>query len=56
MENTKDKEKNDWKLRMLKAGIQGLDIPDDWNGLDENTKTERLDKVIAYFRLEAGHK
>ena len=40
------KDKNDWKKRMLKAGIQGLDIPEDWDELDEDTKTARLDAVI----------
>ena len=40
------KDKNDWKARMLKAGIQGLDIPEDWDGLDEDEKTKRLDGVI----------
>lgn len=47
---TNDKEKNDWKLRMLKAGIQGLDVPDDWNELDENTKSERIGKVISFMQ------
>ena len=41
------KDKNDWKTRMLKAGIQGIDIPNDWDSLDEDTKTARLDQVIA---------
>ena len=42
------KEKNDWKTRMLKAGLghKGLSIPDDWDSLDEKTKEERLNKVI----------
>jgi len=40
------KDKNDWKKRMLKAGIQGLSLPDDWDTLDEDTKTARLDAVI----------
>ena len=45
-ETTKDK--NDWKTRMLKAGLgnQGLMIPDDWDSLDEKTKEKRLNKVI----------
>jgi hypothetical protein len=43
------KEKNDWKARMLKAGLsnQGLIMPEDWDTLDENTKTTRLNAVIA---------
>ena len=42
-------EKNDWKTRILKAGLEnkGLIIPDDWETLDENTKQIRLNKVIA---------
>ena len=41
------KEKNDWKARMLKAGIQGLDIPEDWDELSEDEKGKRLDNVIS---------
>jgi hypothetical protein len=42
------KEKNDWKARMLKAGLgnQGLEMPEDWETLDEDTKKKRLDAVI----------
>jgi len=42
------KEKNDWKLRMLKAGLQnkGLSIPEDWDTLSEKTKQKRLDAII----------
>jgi len=42
------KDKNDWKARMLKAGLgnAGLEIPDDWDTLDEDTKQARLDAVI----------
>jgi len=40
------KETNDWKKRMLLAGLPGLSIPDDWNELNENEKTIRLDNVI----------
>lgn len=45
-ENKKDS--NDWKARMIKAGLghQGLTIPDDWDTLDEDTKEKRLDAVI----------
>jgi len=40
------KEKNDWKTRMLKAGLPGLDMPEDWESLDEAEKEVRLNKVI----------
>ena len=40
--------KNDWKERMLKAGLenQGLDFPEDWAQLSEDEKESRLDKAI----------
>jgi hypothetical protein len=46
------KEKNDWKERMLRAGLEnrGLEMPDDWNTLDEKTKEERLNKVIELLK------
>jgi hypothetical protein len=40
------KESNDWKVRMLKAGIRGIEIPDDWETLSEDTKEIRLNKII----------
>jgi len=42
------KDKNDWKERMIKAGFEnkGLAMPDDWNELDEDTKQKRLNSVI----------
>jgi len=42
------KDKNDWNMRMIKAGLEhkGLIIPEDWNKLDEDTKQKRLDGVI----------
>ena len=42
------KEKNDWKARMLKAGLgnKGLDMPEDWDSLSENDKQIRLDGAI----------
>lgn len=40
------KEKNDWKSRMLKTGLPGLDIPEDWSNLDEKEKENRLNKII----------
>ena len=46
------KEKNDWKLRMLKAGLEkkGLSFPENWDSLDEETKEARLDAVIGQLR------
>jgi hypothetical protein len=41
------KEKNDWKKRMLLAGLPGLDIPEDWDLLNESEKETRLNNVIA---------
>ena len=41
------KEKNDWKSRMLKAGLPGLSIPEDWDQLSEDEKESRLNKVIS---------
>lgn len=40
------KESNDWKQRMLEAGIPGLSIPSDWDELSEDEKQIRLDQVI----------
>jgi len=40
------KEKNDWKKRMLDAtGL--LDFPEDWDDLSEDEKQSRLDRAIA---------
>jgi len=43
------KEKNDWKTRMLKAGLEnkGLIMPEDWDELDEDEKEKRLSRVIG---------
>ena len=43
------KAKNDWKARMLKAGLEsrGLIMPEDWEELSEDEKESRLNKVIA---------
>ena len=43
------KAKNDWKARMLKAGLgnKGFQMPKDWDTLDEDTKQARLDAVIS---------
>ena len=45
-------EKNDWKERMLKAGLtnQGLEMPDDWNSLNEDEKETRLNAVISVLK------
>lgn len=47
---TTPKEKNDWKSRMLKAGLPQLDIPEDWETLDETEKGRRLDLVISHLK------
>jgi hypothetical protein len=49
-----EKEKNEWKTRMLKAGFEkkGLEIPEDWDTLDEKTKKARLDAVIRVLSEE----
>lgn len=46
------KEKNDWKVRMLKAGLenQGLIMPDDWDTLSEKEKEGRLNGAIGVIR------
>jgi hypothetical protein len=45
-------DKNAWKLRMLKAGLtsRGLDVPDDFDGLDEEEKARRLDGILAILK------
>jgi hypothetical protein len=40
------KEQNDWKKRMLSAGLSGLDFPDDWDSLSEEEKEKRLNRVL----------
>lgn len=46
------KEKNDWKARMLKAGLgsSGLQMPEDWDSLSENEKERRLNNVMAELK------
>lgn len=46
------KESNDWKARMLKAGLEGrgLIMPEDWNSLDESEKERRLNGVIETLK------
>lgn len=43
------KESNDWKARMLKAGLagKGLTMPADWETLSESDKESRLNAVIS---------
>ena len=43
------KSKNDWKTRMLKAGLEnkGLIMPEDWDTLTEEQKETRLNGVIG---------
>ena len=43
------KERNDWKKRMLDAGLSGLglDMPKDWDTLSEDDKEARLNAVIS---------
>jgi hypothetical protein len=43
------KDKNDWKVRMLKAGLEnkGLSLPEDWESLTEEEKEKRLDGAIC---------
>lgn len=44
-----EKEKNDWKKRMLLAGLgnQGISFPEDWGTLSEEEKKRRLDGAIG---------
>jgi hypothetical protein len=46
--NNTQKEKNDFKARILKAGLEnrGLIMPNDWNELSESEKESRLNKAI----------
>lgn len=44
------KERNDWKLRMIKAGMgEGIQLPDDWDDISEEDKEVRLDKIIEFM-------
>ena len=47
---TTKKEANDWKTRMLKAGLIGISRPDDWEELSEEEKETRLNKVIKSLK------
>ena len=46
------KEKNTWKLRMLKAGLEnkGLDLPDGFDSLNEEEKERRLNGAIEALK------
>lgn len=46
------KEKNDWKKRMLNAGLKnsGLSFPDDWDKLSEDEKETRLNKSMQIMK------
>ena len=43
---------NDWKTRMLKAGLEnrGLIMPEDWNTLTEKEKERRLNDAIGCLK------
>lgn len=44
------KEQNDWKERMIKAGLgDGLIMPDDWGTLSEEERGKRLDGIVAHL-------
>jgi len=42
--------KNSWKERMLKAGVQEIDFPENWNELTEEEKEIRLNNVIKQLQ------
>ena len=46
------KESNDWKARMLKAGLSssGLQMPEDWDTLTEDEKEHRLNGAIEQIQ------
>jgi len=45
------KDKNDWKSRMIKAGLgEGIMMPEDWDTLSEDDKEKRLDAVIGHLQ------
>lgn len=49
----KPEDKNAWKEKMLKAGLdnRGRMIPDDWGSLPEDEKQRRLDGAIKELRV-----
>jgi len=44
--------RNDWKARMLKAGLgnSGLIMPDDWDSLPEEVKEARLNGALSQLK------
>jgi len=41
------KEQNDWKKKMISAGLgEGVSFPDDWDSLSEDEKQRRLDGAV----------
>jgi len=48
------KEKNDWKLRMIKAGMPEVSLPDDWDSLTEEVKADRLEKILELMKQVGG--
>ena len=46
------KEKNDWKTRILKAGLgsSGLEFPDNWDSLPEEVKEARLNGALSQLK------
>lgn len=48
-------ESNDWKVRMIKAGLgNAIDMPDDWETLTDEEKERRLNLVIQELKGPAG--
>ena len=47
---TEKKDQNSWKERMLKAGVNEIDFPENWNELDEEEKENRLNKVMDQMK------
>ena len=44
------KAKNDWKERMIRAGLgEGLIMPDDWGTLSEDEREKRLDCILIHL-------
>jgi hypothetical protein len=48
IENNDLKKRNECDIKILKATMgEGLDIPANWDDLEEETKRERLDKIMS---------
>jgi hypothetical protein len=39
-----------WKLRMIKAGLPDVSLPEDWNELSVEEKETRLDNIIKFLK------